>query len=46
MTHGRYDAWTVEHVPVVGTPSVMAGDGRRGRLCWPYADSKISTFQE
>ena len=29
-----------------GNPSVMVGDGRRGRLCWPYADSNISRFQQ
>jgi hypothetical protein len=22
-------------------PSIMVGDGRLGRLCWPYADSRI-----
>ena len=34
MTRARSDSWTVEHVPVLGNPSVMAGDGRRERLCW------------
>src|ERR1700730_18537922 len=33
-------------LPVLGNPAVIAGDGRRRRLCWPYADAKISSFHE